>query len=158
MNILKQIAYVFILLVNGAALLFLVVEGSGLSLSPSPNVSGSEFVSIILSALGVVLAAVTVLLGILAIIGWATFESRVEESAKAFLSERFRPGSEEYDEVFEKIKGELLNNLESSVQKRFSEEDPRFQELVEDLKRRALSGTAEQYAEENSSIYDEDAS
>lgn len=116
-----------LLLLTGAVLMLLLMKGSGLSFSPTDKISPSDFLSIILSALGVMLTAVTVFLGALALIGWATFEARVAQSAEVFL------------------------------ERRFSETDPRYVALVEELKRDSLRGTRPTYPTENDSPYAEDA-
>lgn len=127
MKYVRQIVAGILLLLLGAALLVVVVNGSGLSLRASDDLSRADFVSIILTALGVMLTAVTVFLGALAIIGWATFEARVKQSSEAFL------------------------------ERRFSEDDPRYIALVEDLKRESLKGTRQSYLDENESTFTEDA-
>lgn len=127
MKRLNQVLASIVLVLTGAALLMVVLKGSDLILAPNPNVGTSDFIGIILTALGVMLTAVTVFLGALALIGWATFEARVNQSAEAFL------------------------------EKRFSEKDPRYLSLVEDLRRASLEGTRQKYPDENNSPYSEDA-
>jgi len=123
----NQIVGGILLMLLGAALLLVVVKGSGLTFSPNDRIPPSDFLSIILTALAVMLTAVTVFLGALALIGWATFEARVKQSAESFLENRF------------------------------SENDPRYIALVEELKRDSLKGTRQTYDEENTSKFSEEA-
>jgi hypothetical protein len=157
MRVLKQGIVAVLLMLTGALLLVVVVKGSGLTFGPNRAVSESEFVSIILTALGVMLTAVTVFLGALAIIGWATFETRVQQSADAFMRKRFADDDPDYQVFLNGLEEKLNRNAETFLEKRFSENDPRYTKLVEDLKRDSLGGNTETYDEENESPFDENA-
>lgn len=152
----KGITAIFLMLI-GAVLLVVIARGSGLSLAPNRAISGAEFVSIVLSALGVMLTAVTVFLGALAIIGWATFETRVQQSANSFMKKRFAEDDPDYQAFIERVEQKLNQNAEDFLEKRFSPSDPRYLEMVESLKRASLGGNTENYDDENSSPYDENA-
>jgi hypothetical protein len=126
-NYVKQCLWSVLLLIAGAGLMLVIMRGSGLSFSPTDKVTPSDFLAIVLTALAVLLTAVTVFLAALAFIGWATFEARVKQSAETFLD------------------------------KRFSEDDPRYVALIDELKRDSLRGTRPSYPVENDSPYSEDA-
>ncbi len=147
---------IFLMLV-GAMLLVVIVKGSGLTFGPNRSVSEAEFVSIILTALAVMLTAVTVFLGALAIIGWSTFETRVKQSAEAFMKVRFADDDPEYKIFMARVESQVNINAETFLEKRFSEGDPRYVQMVEDLKKASLGGNTETYDDENSSPYDENA-
>jgi hypothetical protein len=157
MKTLKQVLIAILLMVTGAFLLVVIVKGSGLTFSPNRSISEAEFVSIILTALGVMLTAVTVFLGALAIIGWSTFETRVQQSAEAFMKMRFADNDPDYRKFVEKLELSVNENAERFLENRFSPEDPRYVNLVEDIKRASLEGTRQSYVEENESPFAEDA-
>lgn len=144
-------------MLTGALLLVVVVKGSGLTFGPNRSVSEAEFVSIILSALGVMLTAVTVFLGALAIIGWSTFETRVQKSAEAFMKMRFGDEDPDYQAFITRVEARVATSAESFLDRRFSEDDPRYVKMVEDLKKASLGGNTETYDEENESPFAEDA-
>ena len=131
MKLLLQVLGAVVLLLTGAALLITVMHGSGLSFEVRDDISRADYLSIILSALAVMLTAITIFLGALAIMGWATFEARVKQSSESFL------------------------------ERRFSEDDPRYTQLVEELKeqvtRQSLKGGRPTYPDENDSPFNEDA-
>jgi hypothetical protein len=131
MKLVLQTLGAFVLLLGGAALLVVIGQGTGLQLAPNDAVSRADFLGIILSALAVMLTAVTIFLGVLALFGWVTFESRVKQSSEAFLD------------------------------RRFSDEDPRYKQLVEDIKadviRKTLEGDRPSYPNEDASPFSEDA-
>ena len=104
MTMLVRTSLALLLVVIGAAIFAVVLKASGLTFSPDPEIGPAEFISIILTALAVIIAAVTLLIGALAIYGWIAFEARVTQASETFL------------------------------EKRFSSEDPRYGRLIEDLK------------------------
>lgn len=157
MNRLRQAAVTVFWMLTGAVLLVVAVKGSGLTFGPNRNISEAEFVSIILTALGVMLTAITVFLGVLAIIGWSTFETRVQQSADAFMLKRFADDDPDYQAFLKKVEEKVNQNAEEFLENRFSEDDPRYAKLVEDLKRASLGGNTETYDEENESPFDENA-
>jgi hypothetical protein len=157
MSRLRQGLVAIFWMLAGAVLLVVAVKGAGLSFGPNRNVSESEFVSIILTALGVMLTAVTVFLGALAIIGWSTFETRVQQSAEAFMNRRFADEDPDYQAFVMKVEAQVNQNAEQFLERRFSENDPRYAKLVDDLKRDSLGGNTETYDEENDSPFDENA-
>lgn len=157
MGLIKQGAAAAFWMLIGAVLLVVAVKGSGLTFAPNRNVFESEFVSIILTALGVMLTAVTVFLGALAIIGWSTFETRVQQSADAFMVRRFADEDPDYKAFVSKVEEQVNENAEKFLERRFSEQDPRYAKMIDDIKRASLGGNTETYDEENDSPFDENA-
>lgn len=100
-----------LLVLLGAALMYVIDAGSGLNFTQRDDLTAAEFMSIILSALGVILAAVTLMLGALAIVGWNSLESRAEkkvaETSRDFLRKRFSEEDVEYMEFVENIKEDV---------------------------------------------------
>lgn len=80
-------AILFVLL--GAALIVVIQKASGLSPQPAKEMTYAEFTSVILSALGVMLTALTLFLGAVALIGWTSFEGLVERNTSEYLEKRF---------------------------------------------------------------------
>ena len=108
-------ANVIICLLLGAALMYVIESGSRLQFVPSSTVGPTEFISIILSALGVILAAMALLIGVLAIVGWNSIQNQVERKIKDhagdYLSKRFSDDNGEYLQFVEDIKEDVRVRL-----------------------------------------------
>lgn len=63
----------------------------------------------------------------------------------------------DYQAFLKKVEDKVNSNAEQFLENRFSENDPRYAKLVEDLKRDSLGGNTETYDEENDSPFDENA-
>lgn len=100
MNTLIGFAKAFFFAAVGAALTYLVWAGSNLTLEPNPDVSSSDFVAIILTALGVILAALAVFLGGMALFSWRNFDQRIGSQVEEYLDEFVKP-TERYDAIKE---------------------------------------------------------
>jgi uncharacterized membrane protein len=113
-----------VLLVLGAALMHILSSGSTFQFAHRDDIGPSEFISIILTALGVILAAMAIMLGALAIVGWSSIQSQVENKADAiskdFLRERFSDGNPDYLQFVEDLKEDIRARLIGVVQ----EDDP----------------------------------
>jgi hypothetical protein len=100
-----------VLVLVGAALAVLIQKASGLDPAPSESMSYAEFTSVILTALGVILAALTIFLGAIAFIGWASFEALVQRKAREYLVNRFGAHdpsvNRDTDELKETIRREI---------------------------------------------------
>ncbi len=123
-----------ILLLLGAALMYAIEAASGLTFTRTQNLTPAEFITIVLSALGVILAAMTLMIGALAIIGWNSIQSRVErkvdESSEDYLKRRFSDDDEEYQQFVEDIKEDVRVRLLAftrQFQREIDEEDEREQ-------------------------------
>jgi hypothetical protein len=84
-----QVVAAIILVLLGAALIVVIQKASGLSPQPADEMTYAEFTSVILTALGVMLAALTLFLGAVALIGWTSFEGLVERNTSEYLEKRF---------------------------------------------------------------------
>lgn len=110
-----------LLVMLGASLMYVVDAASGLQFAKRGDISASEFTSIILTALGVILAAVTLMLGALAVVGWNSLESRAEkkvaETARTYLRKRFSEDDAEYIEFVENIKEDVRIRILAFINK-----------------------------------------
>ena len=104
------------MLAVGVWLLFFVLRGSGLKLKPSDGLSYGDFISLMLTSLAVMLAVLTVFLAVLAILGWASFRSLIEDAIKRYLISRFGDGhdgdplSKKDRDLLESLRLERLNS------------------------------------------------
>jgi hypothetical protein len=112
MKVARNVLQIILLLLAGAALMFVVKAGSGLNLLPSDRISSADFISIILTALGVILAALALFIGVLAIVGWATFEERLKHHSEEFLRRRFSPEDQRYVDLVNELKEDVRRELE----------------------------------------------
>ncbi|MBB4641959.1 hypothetical protein [Rhizorhapis suberifaciens] len=111
MNQARNVLSTVVLLLSGAALLYVIEAGSNLELTPKGDISAADFISIILTALGVILAALAIFLGGLAIIGWATFEEKLKQNSEEFLKKRFSPEDERYVDLIEELKEDVRREM-----------------------------------------------
>ena len=112
MRIARNLLFAVLLLLTGAALMYVIQSGSGLQFLPSDKVSSAEFISIILTALGVILAALALFIGGLAVIGWATFEERLKLHSEEFLKRRFSPEDSRYVDLINDLKEDVRREVE----------------------------------------------
>ena len=112
MALARRVLTILVLLLAGAALLYVIQAGSGLAPQPNDKISASEFISIILTALAVILAALALFLGGLAIIGWNSFEARVKRNAEDFLEKRFSTSDQRYIDLVEEIKEDVRREIQ----------------------------------------------
>jgi hypothetical protein len=75
------------------------------------NVDFGQSISIILAALGAILTAIAILIGVLAIIGWATFSSQVDTSIKRYIADDF----DKEGPLFQRVSADLLPKLGSDL-------------------------------------------
>ncbi len=90
--------------VCGAAIAYVMWAGSNLRMEPNPNISEAEFIAIILTALGVILAALAIFLGGMALVSWRTFDDRVKAHAEDFLDKRFSPSDQRYADLVDMLR------------------------------------------------------
>lgn len=102
-----QAAAALTLMIIGAAIFAVILKASGLRFAPDAEIGPSQFVSIILTALGVIIAAVTLFIGALAVYGWVTFETRVVQASEEFLDKRFSSSDARYNQLVEDIKEDV---------------------------------------------------
>lgn len=89
--------------VLGAAVLSLVLWSTGVRGSIREELSQIDVVTIVLGALGVMIAILTLFLAVLAVYGWAAFRSIIEERFDATMRERFDPAKDEYKALLTKV-------------------------------------------------------
>lgn len=112
MKLARNVPLAVLMLLTGAALMYVIKAGSGLQLLPSDKISSADFISIILTALGVVLAALALFIGGLAIVGWATFEDRLKQHSEEFLKRRFSADDPRYVDLINELKEDVRRELE----------------------------------------------
>lgn len=109
-----------ILILLGGALMYVIDAGSHLRWMKSDAIGPADFISIILTALGVILAAMTLILGLLAVVGWTsiqtTVERKVEAISKDHLKSRFGDEDKEYLQFVEDIKEDIRLRMLPFVQ------------------------------------------
>ena len=131
MQNLVAVAKAAFLLILGASLAYVMWAGSNLKLEPNPNISSADFLAIILTALGTILAALAIFLGGMALLSWRMFDERVKAHAEAFLENRFSPSDQRYADLVETLR--------------------------DDARREAQLARGDQSELENRSSFDEDA-
>jgi hypothetical protein len=89
--------------VFGAIILLIVLNSSGLRPTVRDNISTADFLAIILTALGVMVAILTFFLGVLAFFGWTAFRTITEDKFEDLFRRRFDASNPEY--------GALVNQL-----------------------------------------------
>jgi hypothetical protein len=114
-----------VLLLLGAALAVLIQKASGLDPTPSESMSYAEFTSVILTALGVILAALTIFLGAIAFIGWSSFEALVQRKAREYLTDKF--GADD------PVTSRDMAELEETIRRELGMQSNRNQELPENV-------------------------
>lgn len=87
------------------------------------SVDFGQAISIILAALGAILTAIALLIGVLAIIGWATFSSQVDQNVRRHIAEDF----DDQGPLFQTVVADLLPKLEKSM---FKGTEPPADELL----------------------------
>lgn len=98
------------------------------ALTVSPTVSYDDLIATILTALGVILAALALFIAIIAFFGWVTFEKRIGESAENFLERRFSPEDPRYMELLSEIKQDVRRQIEFARKRDLPENDNPFSE------------------------------
>lgn len=92
--------------------MYVIEAGSSLRLRPNSDISSADFISIILTALGVILAALAIFIGGIAVIGWATFEEKLRQNSDDFLKRRFSPEDQRYVDLIADIKEDVRREIQ----------------------------------------------
>ncbi|WP_152485837.1 hypothetical protein [Euryhalocaulis caribicus] len=66
-------------------------------ISSSPNISYTDFISLMLTAISVLMTILAIFLGALGIIGWNAISSKVRSKTDEFLSDGFEEGNHLHD-------------------------------------------------------------
>ena len=90
------------------------------------NISTVEFVTIVLSALSVILAILTIFLGIFAFIGWRSINEGVRDHSLTYLNEELQEGRP----MFNLIRNAVVTAMYEGVQR--AEEDEDFQDEADE--------------------------
>jgi len=72
----------------GAAMLLILLDAAHLKPSSLSDMSQADFLAVILSALGVMVAILTFFLAILAIFGWTAFRTIIEDKFEDLFRKR----------------------------------------------------------------------
>jgi hypothetical protein len=103
MKFVTAAAKAFFFAALGAAIAYVVWAGSNLRLEPNPNISSADLLAIILTALGVILAAIAVFLGGMALVSWRYFDERVGNQVEDYLNKFVKP-TERYEAIEELLR------------------------------------------------------
>ena len=99
----------------GAFLWELAIYGSQRSNASAVKLSYADLVVITLTALAVMLAAVTLFLAIAAVVGWTAFESQVAKSATNYLDKQFGDGGLRYNALAAEITKRVVDQTYSGI-------------------------------------------
>lgn len=109
------------------AILLLIVQYSAQLPPPDKDMTYSDFISVILTALGVMLTALTIFLGVLAVVGWTSIESKLRDHSISYFKDQLSsegPLRAELEELFTEIAYEGIESYKSQQQSN-QEEDYR---------------------------------
>jgi hypothetical protein len=87
----------------GACLLIILLEGSGMQPIVRKDIPAADFLGIILSALGVMVAILTFFLGVLAFFGWTAFRTIIEDKFEDLFRRRFDASNPEYGALVDQL-------------------------------------------------------
>jgi len=99
---LKLLGYIFACLIAGGFGAILVV--GILSINIDANLQYTDFVSILLSLLAVILTALAIMIGIASFIGWNSISRGIENSTIEFLSKESEDGGKLEDMVRKEVR------------------------------------------------------
>lgn len=126
---LKTSKLLVILLVGLIVVLFAGMLGVLIGRFEPPEVQELEYkdlVSIQLSAVSVLLALVTIVISVFAIIGWGFLSEKATESAENHLKDGFKIGNHLHAELQKKVEQATLSHI-----KNMDEDDPLFKKIKE---------------------------
>lgn len=101
------------------AILLLIVQYSVQLPSADKDMTYSDFISIILTALGVMLTALTIFLGVLAVVGWTSIESKLRDHSISYFKDQLSsegPLRAELEELFTEIAYEGIESYKTQQQ------------------------------------------
>lgn len=100
------------------AVLLLTVQYAAHLPPPDNTMTYADFIALILTALGVMLTVLTIFLGVLAFVGWTTFETKMKVSSEDFLERRFSPADPRYADLVMEIKEDVRREVRISEENR----------------------------------------
>ncbi len=121
----------FLVFALGAFLLLLVQHAAHLP-PPDNKMTYADFIALILTALGVMLTVLTIFLGVLAFVGWTTFETKMKVSSEEFLDRRFSPADPRYAELVAEIKEDVRREVRISEENKDNNPENKNPMLDED--------------------------
>lgn len=101
------------------AILLLIVQYSAQLPPADKDMTYSDFISIILTALGVMLTALTIFLGVLAVVGWTSIESKLRDHSISYFKDQLSsegPLRAELEELFTEIAYEGIESYKTQQQ------------------------------------------
>lgn len=87
----------------GAIMLLILLNASDLRPSLRNDISNADFLAVILSALGVMVAILTFFLAILAIFGWTAFRTIIEDKFEDLFRRHFNASNAEYGNLVSQL-------------------------------------------------------
>ena len=117
-----EIAKIFFYVVVGMALSLLIFSEGYVSLKMTADIEYSDLISVLLTALGVLLATLAVFLGAMALYSWRNFDDRVKGHVETYLDEFVAPS-----ERFEAIKNLMDEHRETT--KKLAEAEKELENL-----------------------------
>ncbi len=126
MRYIPHIITIMLILAIGASLLLIVQHAAHLP-SPDNQMTYADFITIILTALGVMLTALTIFLGVLAVVGWTSIESKLRDHSMSYFKDELSSNGSlraELEELFTEIAYEGIESYKSQQQPK-QEEDYR---------------------------------
>jgi len=113
----------FVAAIFGAAIILIVLDASHLRPSIRNDVSNADFLAVILSALGVMIAILTFFLGVLAIFGWTAFRTIIDDKFEDLVRRRFDANNPQY--------GQMVSRLVDDARAQLQAEKPPIDDLPE---------------------------
>lgn len=108
----------------GAGLLIVAQSAAGLQ-PPHDSVTTADFLGIILSALGVMVAILTLFLGVLAIFGWTAFRTIIEDKFEDLFRRRFDANNPAYGALVDQlVEDARARNAAEAIANQPSANDP----------------------------------
>lgn len=93
-----EIAKLLFCIIVGAVLALLIFHENEVRLNVSGTITYEDLIALILTSLGVLLAALAVFLGVFALYSWRNFNSRVKNHVEDYLNEFVKP-TERYEAI-----------------------------------------------------------
>lgn len=124
--------FYFFAALMGGGLLLIAQNVAGLRM-PHDNITPADFLAIILSALGVMVAILTFFLGVLAIFGWTAFRTIIEDKFEDLFRRRFDANDPAYGALVEQlVEDARARNAAAAIASQPSTDDPDLGEEEED--------------------------
>lgn len=113
----------FFAAVFGAVVILILLDAAHLRPSIRNDISSADFLAVILSALGVMVAILTFFLGVLAVFGWTAFRTIIEDKFEDLVRKRFDASNQQY--------GHLVRQLVEDARAQLKQAPPPIDDLPE---------------------------